>query len=88
MRERPLQPWRWQLASSWLLALLALAGLWAAVSLGRTPAATAAPNTPNVPIADWCAAGDFNGWNNNGTALLDDGTNGDCLPAMASIVPT
>ena len=66
MRERPLQPWRWQLASSWLLALLALAGLWAAVSLGRTPAATAAPNTPNVPIADWCATGDFNNWNNNG----------------------
>ena len=52
MRERPRTPWRWQLASSWLIALLVLAGLWTAVSLGRvTSAAPAAPNTTRASLA-------------------------------------
>jgi hypothetical protein len=33
--------------------------------------------TRAAPIATWCVAGNFQGWNNNLTALYDDGNNGD-----------
>lgn len=38
---------------------------------------TAAPAA--APAVSWCAAGTFNGWNNTGQPLYDDGTHGDLL---------
>ena len=37
--------------------------------------------TPTLAAAgNWCVAGDFQGWNNQSTPLLDDGTHGDLIP--------
>ncbi len=34
---------------------------------------------PGPEAVSWCAAGDFNGWDNTSTVLVDDGTQGDVL---------
>ena len=40
---------------------------------------TAAAAAPTVVATNWCAAGGFNGWNNNQDHLYDDATHGDLV---------
>ena len=42
------------------------------------PLQTSAPAL--AAAGNWCVAGDWNGWNNSSTPLLDDGTQGDLIP--------
>jgi len=44
------------------------------VQAAELPAPLLAPEA-----VSWCAAGDFNGWDNTSTGLVDDGTQGDAL---------
>ncbi|HUN21704.1 MAG TPA: alpha-amylase family glycosyl hydrolase [Anaerolineales bacterium] len=61
---------RQSITFSLFLLLLQVGGLF--LTPPRTPVQAAASN--------WCIAGGFQGWNNNGTYLYDDGTNGDVIP--------
>ncbi|MCA9960657.1 MAG: pullulanase-type alpha-1,6-glucosidase, partial [Anaerolineales bacterium] len=72
--------------------LLVMGLLW--LSLHTLNAASASPDQATAPTqaspdiaraidapaaTNWCAAGDFQGWNNNSTPAYDDGTNGDLV---------
>ncbi len=64
--------------SGWMVLALLLGMLGASAPAASAPIAFA-PRVAVAAAGEWCVAGEFNGWDNGGTPLYDDGTHGDLI---------